>query len=913
MADTLESLEIEVKHSATGASKEIDALASAISTLKTALGGVPTLMKGLSSSISGGEKQGTAAKMNAFAEAMANVAAAAEMLKSSSGSVAILSSAMSSISAVKVTDKSFGNLADGIRKVGQAAESLTTEALNNLADMAESLYKLQGVDLKGLGSAMNAVRRNNAPKTPVVEEEEVAPLPAALQDMISNASSIDVLRAKLESLKIALQDAMNAGNMDKAYSIRQQIINTTEAIGKAQMEAAKAKGWVEETGRAASNAAGGVKALSKQMKNLRQSAKSTEKPVSNFLSSLKRIAFYRFIRAIIKEITQAFTEGLKNAYLFSASITTDGHRFAVAMDKMNSAATKMKAQLGSAFISLLTIIEPVVTAIANLVTKLADSVSQLFAAFTGKRYLKAATVTDSLVDDFKSGAGAAKEWKNQLLGFDVINRLNDDKGTGVSPTEMFGGEDAPIAEKWLRIAEKFKELIASLDFDPLLEGWDRLKESVQKLADTIKGGLGWAWDNILVPLAHWTIEEAAPKVLETLATAFDLLRTVCEKLSPILKPLWENVLKPFFKWLGDLSLKILDDLIDLMKDLIDLINGDISWNEFIDGLNGTQKALLALGSLAVLLAIGKVVGAVGKIPLSIVKATPASSSALATMARTIKIGALAVFDAMVIAYDVAKFSEVAGTYHETQLAYNNEMDTALGELAKLYENCDADVIREWGEMAYGIELTGTDMEEDQRRLTAEIEKIWGDTPRTWWDAFKQNWDKYFGEHGSGIKGLLTDAWNGFAEFYNLPQIDSPTQEWHDIAPGTHVYSNGLHTTSNVGLDTEHYGPFIDAAGNASDAASIPDWVWKIPGLASGGFVDSGQLFISRERGPEMVGTIGNQTAVANNDQIVAAVSAGVANAVSGVLGSGKGQEIHIYLDSREIKYGQSRLSRAMGV
>ena len=115
--------------------------------------------------------------MNAFAEAMANVAAAAEMLKSSSGSVAILSSAMSSISAVKVTDKSFGNLADGIRKVGQAAESLTTEALNNLADMAESLYKLQGVDLKGLGSAMNAVRRNNAPKTPVVEEEEVAPFP----------------------------------------------------------------------------------------------------------------------------------------------------------------------------------------------------------------------------------------------------------------------------------------------------------------------------------------------------------------------------------------------------------------------------------------------------------------------------------------------------------------------------------------------------------------------------------------------------------------------------------------------------------------------------------------------------------------------------------------------------------------
>ena len=667
---------------------------------------------------------------------------------------------------------------------------------------------------------------------------------------------------------------------------------------------------------AASKASSATKEAAKGIDQVAKSATKTQKPMGNFLSSLKRIAFYRFIRTVIKSISQAFSEGLKNAYLFSSGLTTEGHRFAAAMDSMKSASTQMKNQLGSAFIALLTAIEPVVVAIVNLITKLADAVSQLISAFTGTTYLKAAVVSDKFADDMASGAKSAKEWKNQLLGFDVINRLNEPSGGGaggLTPEEMFGGTDTPINEKWLKIAQKFKDLIADLDFKPLLDGWDNLKTSVQELADTIGTGLKWAWDNVLVPLAHWTIEEAAPRVLELLATSLDFLRTVCEKLSPILKPLWDNLLKPFFKWLGELSLKILDDLIDLLKDLIDLINGDITWKEFIGGLNGTQKALLALGSLAVLLAIGKVIGAIGKIPLSIITATPKASSALGKMASVVATGALAVFDAVMIAYDVAKLKEVADTYHNVQLSYNNEMDTALGELAKLYENCDADVIREWGKMAYGLELTGTDMEEDQRRLTAKIEEIWGDTPRTWWQAFKQNWDKYFGVHGSGIKDLFTDAWNGFAEFYNLPQIDKPNMEWHDIAPGTHVYSNGLHTTSNVGLDTEHFGPFIDAAGKASDAASIPDWVWKIPGLASGGFVDSGQLFISRERGPEMVGTIGNQTAVANNDQIVAAVSAGVANAVSGVLGSGKGQEIHIYLDSREIKYGQSRLSRAMGV
>lgn len=48
--------------------------------------------------------------------------------------------------------------------------------------------------------------------------------------------------------------------------------------------------------------------------------------------------------------------------------------------------------------------------------------------------------------------------------------------------------------------------------------------------------------------------------------------------------------------------------------------------------------------------------------------------------------------------------------------------------------------------------------------------------------------------------------------------------------------------------------------------------------AAGGFVDAGQLFVARETGPEMVGTIGGNTAVANNDQIVAGIQSGVAQA-----------------------------------
>ena len=75
--------------------------------------------------------------------------------------------------------------------------------------------------------------------------------------------------------------------------------------------------------------------------------------------------------------------------------------------------------------------------------------------------------------------------------------------------------------------------------------------------------------------------------------------------------------------------------------------------------------------------------------------------------------------------------------------------------------------------------------------------------------------------------------------------------------------------------------------------------YKIYAYANGGFPDMGQMFVARENGAEMVGRIGNRTAVANNDQIVQAVSQGVANAVSKVLGT-QGGSYNLYIDGEQI-------------
>ena len=105
---------------------------------------------------------------------------------------------------------------------------------------------------------------------------------------------------------------------------------------------------------------------------------------------------------------------------------------------------------------------------------------------------------------------------------------------------------------------------------------------------------------------------------------------------------------------------------------------------------------------------------------------------------------------------------------------------------------------------------------------------------------------------------------------------------------------------------------------------VPDWVpgiggesWgfdikevkfdAVPKLANGGFVEQGQLFVAREAGPELVGTMNGNTAVANNDQIVAGISSGVypavynavVQAMSGIKGGSNG-DIVIQIDGKEV-------------
>lgn len=104
--------------------------------------------------------------------------------------------------------------------------------------------------------------------------------------------------------------------------------------------------------------------------------------------------------------------------------------------------------------------------------------------------------------------------------------------------------------------------------------------------------------------------------------------------------------------------------------------------------------------------------------------------------------------------------------------------------------------------------------------------------------------------------------------------------------GKKVSSNDLKNLASLAINPDFIksNPFNMSISKKKNGGIFSGGSWhNIAKYAGGGMPGMGQMFIAREAGPELVGRIGNHTAVMNNNQIVASVSDGVFNALNPVL------------------------------
>lgn len=115
------------------------------------------------------------------------------------------------------------------------------------------------------------------------------------------------------------------------------------------------------------------------------------------------------------------------------------------------------------------------------------------------------------------------------------------------------------------------------------------------------------------------------------------------------------------------------------------------------------------------------------------------------------------------------------------------------------------------------------------------------------------------------------------------------------------------------------GGFGDFLSNFSisniidDASKVAGGLFNVVfGYADGGFPEVGELFIARESGAEMVGSIGGRTAVANNDQIVQGIYEGVLAAMQSSNNNGGNFDVKVYLDGKQVTAAVERRQRERG-
>lgn len=586
----------------------------------------------------------------------------------------------------------------------------------------------------------------------------------------------------------------------------------------------------------------------------------------------------------------------------------------------------LKATIGQGLINAFT---PVIRVINTILAKL-QTLAAYFKAFTVALFGDAGGSSDiadsmdsaagssgAVADNMGSAAQAAKDMKKSLAAFDEINNLTSSEGSS-SGGGGGGGSAAPD------FGNMNGELLEGITVNPEIEAAteriraaiDALKEAAKPTTDAIKhlwneglallGGFTFTalndfYNDFLKPLGEWTLGEGLPEFLDI---TNELLKSVdWEKLNKSLDKLWK-ALEPFTENVGQGLLwlyrhvlsplatysvnYLIPEFLDRITESLDGINFYVEkvkpafeWlGEKLDWLNGLFDKNPKIKEWVTQNAVDGLINSVGA--FRVIKQFVDNMKNWKGLETWWKEEVLPYLDQVTwedlwnVVKDTMLFmllgispawrekiekwwnQEVAPWF--TKEKWSALFDSIKTNLKTKWDETDEqwkkDVSAWWSENVFPW-FTKEKWSALYETVKTSLKTTWDDTTDQWGRDIKKWWDE------DVTKWFKTDTWKdalsgvkpGFEAAFNAA-FDSIKGIWNKFA-----------TWLNDKLDFEVFGGLKVNLGH-------------LPTFAAGGYPDTGQMFIARESGPEMVGRIGGRTAVANNDQIVDGVSKGVYTAIS---------------------------------
>lgn len=562
------------------------------------------------------------------------------------------------------------------------------------------------------------------------------------------------------------------------------------------------------------------------------------------VTSIGRIAFYRAIRTAMKMVVQSVKEGYTNLIGYSQAMNSmDSQNVFNTMTAYASAFLKIKNSVAAAVSPLVGALLPAIQTVANWFIAGANAVNQFLSALVGKSTFTRATDYVAQIGEQASGStGKVKELKRTLLGFDEINRLNGDRpsgggGGGVStPDYSSMFEEADIAKPFTDFADKLKEKVEP-ELENLKGNFDDLVTAVDDLLTAIGDLFGIKWDDLIPEIAQTEIQY----LNLLMGTATDVIKDLTSAFKAAKNGDVIGIVTGIKDAVIDL-LALVPSVPAFIADFwLQLFGVDSSVLGTVRGVRDAAKEIVSLGWASFAKSAESIKSSVKDIYETHLEETVVTiakflSDVILAALKFIAPVLQGIADLLGINYDVTK------KIKDEEQKINNWYGTRMEKIRKNKEEQQK------------IEKSVNDMLQNMKNKQSALEM--------YSNAFK----------------------NGYNALKNMgPLLDDLSKKSYQIKLKLKLDDTDVNkATIKIGAQT---------------AAQIT--VNKMQTKAAGGFVDMGQMFIARESGPEMVGTIGNRSAVANNDQIVAAVSQGVASAVASVMGSGQ-QSVNVNVDGQNL-------------
>ena len=192
------------------------------------------------------------------------------------------------------------------------------------------------------------------------------------------------------------------------------------------------------------------------------------------------------------------------------------------------------------------------SSLGSLIASIGSSFATVWTNGSGEKSLTTTLkIAQNLFNTIGNLAQAFKTaWEYAGTGTSIIQNIFDIGNSILGTIERITGATADWAK--------------TLDFTPLLTSINTLLQNLQPLTDNIGTGLEWFWNNVLLPIGSWTIQDAVPTFLQMLSSGITVVNSVIEALQPLGGWLWDNFLQPLGQWTGDLVITAMQTLSDLL-------------------------------------------------------------------------------------------------------------------------------------------------------------------------------------------------------------------------------------------------------------------------------------------------------------------------------------------------------------